>query len=280
MKIAYIAPDDWQEEIIPALEKLGYAVVKEVDEDCDLIYGNSITQMPRIWEAHKKYPNIPLINYVWDLYSWALERKREDEYDYDSYKELCQESKEIWVPSKAVQKSLEDYWNMESIVLKSFIPTIPYPDTKPQGYAFQALRMNPDANMDWFERGCKETGMPYKMTDPNEPLPEEKYRPLLAHSSFLVSPIYEMSTGGLFLMEGAIFEKPILASNSPYMGAIEYFGDTIAYFQWDDFEDFKDKLLGMWTGKIQTDVERAKKKVEEMTPENMAREIDERLKSW
>ena len=195
MKIAYIAPDDWQEKLIPALEKLGYEVVTEVDENCDLIYGNSITQMERIWKAHSEYPDIPMINYVWDLYSWALERKRDDEYDYDSYKKLCQESKEVWVPSTAVQKSLEDYWSMESVIVKSFVPTIPYHNTSNQGYAFQGLRMNPDRYMGWFEKACKEVNVPYKMTDPNKPLSEAEYRPLLAHAKFLVSPIYEMSTG-------------------------------------------------------------------------------------
>ena len=86
-----------------------------------------------------------------------------------------------------------------------------------------------------------------------------------------------MSTGGMFLFEGAMWEKPILASDSEYMGVVDYFGDTIAYFQGDNFKDFKDKLLKLYNGEIKTNTKKAKELVESLTIEDFAERTISRL---
>ena len=277
MRILHIAPEGWQKDLEPALEKLGHEIV---DKNPDVIIVKSITQMKKSVEAYQKYPKALKIQYNWDVYSWALNNLRAGEYDYKKYRALCLMSDEVWVPSKAVQRSLKEFWNMESVVIKSFAPQYPLPEgceVKNEGYALQALRKNPDKHIDWFERACKETGIDYEVVWAKE-LTEEQYRPILAHAGFLVSAIYEMSTGGQFLTEGAFLGKPILASNSPYVGASDYFGDTIAYYQHDDFDDLKDKMLKMFKGELKTDVEEAKEIVKGLTPDYMAKLVDKRLK--
>ena len=277
MRILHIAPEGWQKDLEPALEKLGHEIV---DKNPDVIIVKSITQMKKSVEAYQKYPKALKIQYNWDVYSWALNNLRAGEYDYKKYRALCLMSDEVWVPSKAVQRSLKEFWNMESVVIKSFAPQYPLPEgceVKNEGYALQALRKNPDKHIDWFERACKETGIDYEVVWAKE-LTEEQYRPILAHAGFLVSAIYEMSTGGQFLTEGAFLGKPILASNSPYVGASDYFGDTIAYYQHDDFDDLKDKILKMFKGELKTDVEEAKEIVKGLTPDYMAKLVDKRLK--
>ena len=283
-RIAHIAPDGWQELLVPELEKLGHTVVTTKDdmdgsEDVALI--KSITQMSKLQEIKSRFKDVPTINYNWDVYRWALDNPRKDEYNYGEYKKLCSEDIETWVPSRAVQRSLEEFWGLKSHVMKSYVPTIPYAEPTNGGYALQALRNNPDPHMIWYEKACKElwglnNKTKWRITWAKM-LPEQFYRPLLASAGFLVSPIKEMSTGGLFLMEGAIWKKPILASNSPYMGAVDYFGDSIEYFQWDDYDEFKEKLVGMSDGTIKTDTAKAKALVEGMTPRVMAKEITERL---
>lgn len=278
MRIAHLSTDGWQKLLIPELEKLGHTVLdNDCDAECDVMLVKSVIKMRDSSRFRRMYPRVPVIEYVWDVYSWALKNPRENEYNYDSYKKLCLGDIETWVPSKAVQKSLEE-WGVESRVMKSFFPTVPFDAPVSGDYAFQGLRINPDIHMDWFERACKETDTPYKITNPDHPLPEEEYRPLLANAKIMVSPIFEMSTGGMFLFEGAIWEKPILASNSPYMGVVDYLGDSIAYFQWDDFEDFKDKLVKLYNGEIKTDTKKAKALVEAMTADKFALSVDKRLK--
>ena len=277
-KIAHLSTDGWQKMLIPELEKLGYTVLdNDCDRDVDVVLVKSVIKMGDSIKIRRMFPKIPVIEYVWDVYSWALETPRPNEYDYDSYKKLCEESLEVWVPSRAVQNSLKDNWGMDSLVFKSYFPVKPYDKPFDRGYAFQGLRINPDRHMDWFERACKETGIPYKMTNPDFPMEEQEYRETLSGARMYVSPIYEMSTGGMFLFEGAMWEKPILVSNSKYMGAIDYFGDSIAYFQWDDFEDLKDKLTKVYTGEIKTNTKKAKSLVEAMTVEDFALRVDKRL---
>ncbi len=279
MKISYISTDGWQQQVIPELEKLGHKVLSnDCDDSVDVVIVRSVIKMGDAWKIRKKFPKIPMINYNWDVYSWALKNPRPNEYDYASYKKLCEESLEVWVPSHAVQKSLVDHWGMESRVMKCYFPTKTWSKVGDKGYAFQALRMNPDIHMDWFQKAAIEIGIPYALTDPNFPMTEEDFRDTLANARFLVSAIYEMSTGGMFLFEGAMFGKPILASNSPYMGVVDYLGDSIAYFQWDDFEDLKDKMLKMHRGELKTNTKKAKALVEAMTPDKHALDIHLRLK--
>ena len=278
MKIALVSTGNWQRGIIKPLQDLGHEVV-EIFENADVMINNSVAVMPRAWDYIEAYPTVPVITYCWDIYSWVLTRKRGPwEYDYVEYRRLCDLSLETWVPSKAVQNSAVDFWGKtDTFIIKPFVPVVDYLMPQKRDYAFQALRMNPDDRMDWFERACKETGTPYKLTNPDKPLPEAEYRPLLANAKCLVSPIYEMSTGGLFLWEGAIWEKPILCSNSPYHGAVDFFGETIAYFQHDDFEDFKDKLKKIYSGELKTDTKAASILARSYTPETMAFDIHTRL---
>lgn len=276
MRIMHIAPEGWQKDIELELEKLGHQIV---EDNPDIIYVKSVTQMKKAIEAYKKYPNAIKIQYVWDVYSWALENPRPGEYDYKQYKALCLMSDAVWVPSNAVKHSLRKFWHIESEVVLSYAPQYPLPKgcrVKDEGYALQALRKNPDPHMDWYERAAQETGIPHKVVWAKE-LSEEEYRPILAHAKFLVSAIYEMSTGGQFLTEGAYLGKPILASNSPYVGAVDYFGDSIAYYQWDDFEDLKAKMKALSEGTLITNTKKAKKIVQGLTPAWMAQEINTRF---
>lgn len=276
MKILHIAPDGWQKDLEPALQKLGHEIV---EDDPDVIFVKSVTQMKKSIEAYKKYPYARKIQYVWDVYKWALDNPRQGEYDYKKYKALCLMSDDVWVPSRAVQRSLKEFWNMDSVVVKSYAPQYPLPEgvkIEDGGYALQALRKNPDPHIDWYERACREACIPFKTVWAKE-LSEEEYRPILARAKFLVSAIYEMSTGGQFLTEGAYLGKPILASNSPYVGAVDYFGDSIAYYQHDNFNDLVEKIKLMSEGKLKTNTKKAKKIVEGFTPEWMAKEIDKLL---
>ena len=279
MRIKHIAPEGWQRDLEPALEKLGYEIVQD---NPDVIISKSVTQMKKTLEAIRKYPNALHIEYNWDVYSWALNNPRKGEYDYKQYKALCLIADEVWVPSNAVKKSLQEFWNMDSYVMVSWCPQYSLPEgveVKDGGYALQALRHNPDPHIDWYEKACQEMEVNYKITWAKE-LEESAYRKLLAESKFLVSAIYEMSTGGQFLSEGAALGKPILTSNSPYVGAVDYFGDTIAYYQYNDFEDLKDKIKKMSTGELKTNIKAAKKRILSMDVDWFAKKVDQRLKEF
>ena len=276
MRVMHIAPEGWQGDLEPALVKLGHEIVQD---NPDVIIVKSITQMKKSLDAYKRFPNAIKIQYNWDVYSWVLKNPRPGEYDYSLYKKICEQSTEVWVPSYAVQLSLANFWDMDSYIVKSYAPQYPLPagcEVRNDGYALQALRKNPDPHISWFERACQEVVIPSRVVWAKE-LSEEEYRPILAHAGFLVSAIYEMSTGGQFLTEGAYLGKPIMASNSPYVGAVDYFGDTIAYYQWDDFGDLVRKIKQMASGELKTDVEGARKRTIDLNPDKMAADVHKRL---
>ena len=277
MKILHLCPEGWQKDLEPAMEKLGYEFVTE---NPDIILAKSVTQLKKSVEAYRKYPNALKIQYNWDVYFWALNNPRKGEYDYKLYKEVCLMSDDVWTPSEAVRLTLQEVWNMDSKVMVSWCPQYPIPkdvEIKDGGYALQALRHNPDPHIDWYEKACKEVGINYRITWAKE-MEESAYRKLLAEASFLVCVLYEMSTGGQFLSEGAALEKPILAPRSKYIGAYDYFGDTICYYEGGNYEDLKDKLKKMASGELRNDTKAAKKRILSMTPAWFAKKADKRIK--
>lgn len=108
------------------------------------------------------------------------------------------------------------------------------------GYALCALRKIPDPQWGWFERACEELKIPCRST--RHEVSYEEYQRAVAHCRFIVSPLHELSTGGLTLMEGYYHGKPCLLSDSPWHGGKDYMGGRCFYFRDGDYEDFKFKL--------------------------------------
>jgi len=110
------------------------------------------------------------------------------------------------------------------------------------------------------------------------PLSESEFQKRIANCTFLVCEYYEASTGGLTLLEGHRLGKPVLVSDSPYMGAKDYFGDRANYFKHDDYEDFKNKISEMWNNRTTLDREACVKFTDRYSLENMVKEMIERMK--
>lgn len=159
-------------------------------------------------------------------------------------------------------------------VIKTYIPYYDMP-TSDGGYILNPLRRLPDRNLDVFERACDELGLPYHSTD--HQLNQDDFKKEVANCRFICIPFHENSTGGLSLIEGYYLGKPALVSNSPWQSGVEYIGDRATYFQWDDFEDLKNKLKDMYenTPKVAPDHKEWVK--ENYSREVMGRKIHERL---
>lgn len=111
------------------------------------------------------------------------------------------------------------------------------------GYALCCLRDIPDPMLGVFERCCEDLGIPWRNT--KHEVTYEEYQRAVAGCRFLVSPLHELSTGGLSLMEGHRLGKPVLLNDSPWHGGRDYFGDRASYFKDGDEEDLKHKLASM-----------------------------------
>ncbi len=222
--------------------ELGYTINEGVP---DVIIGMSISCMDRTIKMARKFPNAKLFCYNWDCYDWVLNNPRPKEKNYKKYRELLSQATEIWVPSRCTGIKLTKWWGFENWqTVVSAVPYWDYPDVKDNGYALCCLREIPDVAWGMFERACDELGIPWKAT--SHQCTYREYQEAVAHCSFLVSPLYELSTGGLSIMEGYYLGKPCLLSDSPWHGGIDYMLDRATYFKHDDYEDFKNKLFQMF----------------------------------
>ena len=98
--------------------------------------------------------------------------------------------------------------------------------------------------MGWPRRACRELDIPLK--ESGHRLSEEEFQRTVAHCTFLCTEYEEASTGGLTLLEGFRLGKPVVVSDSKYMGARDYLGDEAIYFNNDSYEDFKETIKNTW----------------------------------
>lgn len=227
------------------LRSLGHTVWIETSgyllgEYPDVIISMSISLMEDTYRFVERFPNTHLYCYNWDCYEWVWSNPRSNECNYKRYGELLRHATEIWVPSKCTGIRVKQWWGLNN--WKVVLSGCHYwdSDTKDDGYALCCLREIPDSFWGKFEQACEELAIPYQMTLHKANLAD--YQKAVANCSFLCAPLYELSTGGLSLLEGYYLGKPCLVSDSEWNGSRDYLGDRAVYFKHDDWEDFKSKL--------------------------------------
>lgn len=249
MKISIIKPksvnvDPW----LPEFEKRGVKVLENyVDDTTDFIIGASHSQTFRILNEINNRPNIKLINYNWDLYPWVVQ---ENVQEWQAYGYVLSKSTEIWAPSREVVTRTEEIYGKEiadkSVIIKTFARFFET-DRKvvDKRYVYNPLRSYfKDPNFGWTEKACSILNIPLYKSEHR--LSEDEFQDKILGATFLVCEYHEASTGGLTLLEGFYHGKPVLVSDSPYMGAADYFGNLAHYFKHDNFDDFFQKINDMW----------------------------------
>ena len=211
----------------------------------DAIVSMSVTRMDETVKAVEIWPKVPLYVYNWDVYEWVWKNPRPVEYDYKLYGQVMKVAREIWVPSHCTGLRTTQWYGLNHWhVVRSCCPYWEYDDARDGGYALCCLREIPDPFWGKFEQACEELGIPYRST--KHECTEEKYRDTVANCRFICAPLYELSTGGLSLLEAYYHRKPVLISNSEWNGGRDYLGERAVYFKHDDWDDFKAHLRAMY----------------------------------
>lgn len=237
-------------------------------KECDIIYCASIVQMNQAMVA-KANSGKPLIVYCWDYYKWAHDGVQN--YDWKRYADFMRQADAIIVPSKGQQRRLKELLDLDSHVVLSGFPTYDIPITD-GGFILDPLRYYPEENRDWAERAANELNIPIIHSEHR--YDREEFEKLVASCTFLTSCVREASTGGLSLMEGLYLGKPSLISDSPYMGATDYLGEYGTTFQYDNFEDLKNKMKEMFDKRETLSTDKTRKHIDEkMTYDTMAKGI-------
>ena len=279
MKISLIKPsstniDPWVNEF----EKQGVEVLDGIaTPDCDFIIGASHSQTSRIKAVHEIYPDIPMINYNWDMYEWIWKQPRG--YDWPGYGELLKKSVEVWCPSEEVILRAEEFFGCgdKHKVIKTFARLFEYSgEVVDKRYIYQPMRnYELDKNYGWLRRACSELNIP--LVESHHKLNESEFQKTIAECSFLVCDYHEASTGGLTLIEGHRLGKPVVVSNSKYMGARDYFGDRAIYFNDNSYEDFKNVINETWNNTPKLSVPECREFTDQYTVDKMVSKMIERL---
>ena len=232
------------------LRSLGHTVTVEhpdspaIMQRPDVIISMGVTIMDETFAALKRFPGVPMYAYNWDVYAWTWTNPRPGEYDYRRYGELLRLAKEIWVPSYCTGQRCEQWYHLRNWhVILSACPWWEHDNIRDDGYALCCLREIPDPWWGVFEKACEEMKIPYKCT--RHEVSYEAYQDAVAGCRFLCAPLYELSTGGLSLMEGYYHGKPVLISDSQWNGGRDYFKERAHYFKHGDVGAFERALVKM-----------------------------------
>jgi glycosyltransferase involved in cell wall biosynthesis len=205
------------------------------------------------------------------MYRWA-----------DYIKEFLPICEEVWVPSKCTATRIHEH-----TIVKGEVRVIKPPITlwEPPEPCYPGNRVvdvmrhyaTPDSNQGKVAAACKELEIPY--IESRCTLTWDEYRRTIASARLLVSSYYEASTGGLTLLEGYWHGVPCLLSDSTYHGAKDYFNDRAAYFQWDNWDDLKQKLRALYDNPPKIDISAVRKWIsKEHTDSVFALQIADRIK--
>ena len=223
-------------------------VTNECTSDCDFMYLSTVTCTNKALDQINSNKNIPLVVYNWDQYkNHATVQKG---YPWDTFNELQKRSVEIWTPSEAVNHRVEEFIGLKNKchIIKSWARYFDYPINriKDNRYVIQVVRNYKwDPQFEWTKRACTELNIPYHYNAKHQ-RSEEDFQRWIAEASVLICEYEEASTGGLTLLEGHRLGKPVLVSDSKYMGAVDYFGERATYFENGNYNDFKAKLKELY----------------------------------
>lgn len=213
--------------------------------EAEAIYCASIVTMEQAMSA-KHQSGLPVAVYCWDYYLFAHDGRHKG-WDWKLYASFLVTADVVFVPSRAQQRRLKELLNLDSIVVRSGVLTYEHEVTD-AGFILDPIRYYPDEQAHWPEKAAKELGIPIIHSE--HQYSEEEFRKLVASCTFMTCAVPEASTGGLSLAEGLWLGKKTLVSNSPYNGAKDYLRNYAMYFRYDDYGEFKRKMLFMWNTRI------------------------------
>lgn len=234
-----------------SLYKYGIECVRDYDEQCQLIFCGSFFHFERVREVRLQLVSVgktvPIIHYNWDMYPFHIEGERGLQLYGTRWIEYVEELKnycdQIIVPSKCTIDRTRQYTDKDAVVVRSSVRRFDQDITRGD-YVLDAMRQYPDPNDGIVDKACAELGLRYIRTGNN--LPWEEYKSAVANCRFLVSAHYEASTGGLSALEAYALGKPVLLSNSPRHGGVDYFGRRATYFQWNSLSSLKNQITYLW----------------------------------
>lgn len=270
-------------ELEKAFNDANVNVVASYSPDCDaLLFGDHSVFTPELLQLSEDKP-CPIVHYVWDIYNCNIHGPNWAGWSH--YLGQLHKADKVLAPSECTVRQLEKTTGRTGVVVKAPVRIWDKPTTTPAPHLLNSvidvMRTYPDKNAHIVHRACVELGLPCVAS--KTAFNWDDFRHAVGNARLLVSGYEEASTGGLTVIEGYWHGVPSLLSNSPLNGVVDYLGDRADYFQWDNFEDFKQKLNDLWHNprKLPDERERRDWIVKEYSEEtyvgNLIKEVKELL---
>lgn len=284
LKISFLIPEtgvftnnkNWLWWVYEELHKEHDVLLNDCSENCDYIVGMSISQTAKIEYLHSKYPQIPLITYNWDWFSFIDKTTPL----WQRFIKLMRESTDVWTCSKDTAKLCEKKLGMPHYVI--YCPALPTEfegEKKDSGYALMASRRDSYKGWNIFEKGCQSVKISSVSCHPSK-YSREKFIDLIKNCSLVVVASFEESNATMSSIEGAFCKKPLLLSDIE--ANKECWGECATYFKTGDLESFKQQLKWLFENRDSEHVKKItnnayQKAIKEYTPKIMASAIIKRL---
>lgn len=235
------------------LQELDIDCTNILTSNCDLVFSAGTGLGGLDWERkYGQYPHIPVCEYSWDLYDNQVEGglNSPDPASRDFWERHIERLKrcaKILVPSNWCKKPVWKRTRVSTSTVLSGVRLFHEAELESQ-YVFDPIRPL-DKDVGIAKRLCDNHGIPCVHGKTSLGRPE--YRKTVANCRFMVTTATQASTGGLSLLEGYALGKPVLLTNSPTSGIIDYFGKEgerpgVYYYQWDNHDNLLHKLKHLW----------------------------------
>ena len=235
------------------MQKLGHEIDYEKKfKHPDAVIANGAGVWRQIEEYLETNDKAPLFVYEWDCYPWTYPNKLQSiknklqgypVFPKLKYTKILNEAQAILCPSSSVKKRIDEIFQLghKCRIVEPFFEEIVGGTTSESGYIYHPVRKYRDPQLGWLEKFSEIYNIP--IFRPEHGLTQEEYKSAVLNASLILTEYTEASTGGLTLLEGFARGKKILFCDSNYIGANDYFPQSIDRFQKGSFEDFSSKIL-------------------------------------
>lgn len=248
-----------------ALEAAGIEVSLVLDSSCQLALCGAVhlaAEFDELMQRHdvflrtERKPGCRRVHLCWDLYPIHTQGTRTGMTDCDrevwrAYQDSLLHASMIIAPSTSSAQRMRETLQPQGlrgkvrVVLAACDPwwekyTVPCYEH----HVMDVMRSYDDWGNGLVKRICDAHQIPCVVS--RGELSFQEFQRAVANAKILVCAYDEASTGGLTLLEGYALGKQVLVSDSPWNGAVDYFGNKATYFRRGNEGSLVTTLLRMW----------------------------------
>lgn len=246
MKVSYLIPENsylFFRQIIGPIKDKGIEVyINKIQPDTDLVLVGILPGTPN-WHELILDSRLPLVAWHWDLYSFVnLQEKR-----WEQFLQIMENQvSDIWSCTYEVARQLKEKRELDSYMMPSWVDVEEIDSISRSKKDFVFYAASSDAfgkRRNWAERACTLENKKL-VCSTHQKLIRSRYMKFINSCRVYVMPAFEESNGTIPAQEAAVAGAALVMSDLP--ATKEIFGNTVYYFQPNDFEGLRRAINKAW----------------------------------